>query len=117
MSAYSRYLLAVVLILWSVAFVIPLCDLFADEIRVVDGRGLVRAVKITRGAASIVVTLEPANGIAAKGECLATNVDGLAAEKRVAISAKSECAFSEVTGGSWQISVPQGYTWRVRLYE
>jgi hypothetical protein len=89
----------------------------ADEIRVVDARGLVRAVKISRGAVRIVVTLEGAMAASPRGECVATNVDGLSAEKRVQVSAKGECVFSDVTGGSWQIVVPSGFSWRVQLYE
>jgi hypothetical protein len=107
----------------AVAFVLSLSVLcavghvHADEIRVVDARGLVRAVKVTKGALRMVVILEPANSAVVKGECVATNVDGLAAEKRVPVSPQSECTFTEVSGGSWQVSVPQGATWRVQLYE
>lgn len=89
----------------------------AAEVRIVDLRGLVRAVKVTPGAARVVITLEALNGVALKGECVATNVDGLAAEKRAQISPKAECVFSEVSAGSWQISVPQGFLWRVQLYD
>lgn len=117
MKVRGRDLLKVVCISALVSIGAVVFDASADEIRVVDARGLVRAVKITQGVARMVVTFEPPNGVAAKGECVATNVDGLAAQKRVAISVKSECTFSEVTGGSWQISVPQGYMWRVQLYE
>ncbi len=89
----------------------------ADEVRIVDLRGLVRAVKVTRAPARVVITFEVSNGVAPKGECVATNVDGLAAEKRIQISNKAECVFSEVSSGSWQISVPQGFLWRVQLYD
>ena len=89
----------------------------ADEIRVVDARGLVRAVKISRGAVRVVVTLEGDKGASPRGECVATNVDGLSAENRVQVSAKGECLFSDVTGGSWQIVVPSDFSWRVQLYE
>ncbi len=89
----------------------------ADQIRIVDSGGLVRAIKITRSAAKVVVTLQSSQAVAIKGECVATNIDGLAAEKRVAISAKGECAFDAVGGGSWQITVPSGLTWQVRIYE
>lgn len=89
----------------------------ADEIRVVDARGLVRAVKISRGAVRVVVTLEGVPAGSVRGECIATNVDGLSAEKRVQVSGKGECVFSDITGGSWQILVPPGFSWRVELYE
>jgi len=116
-KAQVRYLLAIVSLSVLVAIALADSDVVADEIRVVDARGLVRAVKITRGAARMVVTLEPKNDVATTGECVATNVDGLAAEKRVAVSEKYECTFAEVRGGSWQISVPKDYMWRVQLYE
>ena len=89
----------------------------ADQIRIVDSGGLVRAIKIIHSAAKVVLTLQSQQAVAIKGECVATNVDGLAAEKRVTISAKGECAFAEVGGGSWQITVPSGLTWQVRIYE
>ncbi len=116
-QSQTRYLLIRVGFSALIAIAVTGGAVLADEIRVVDTRGLVRAVKITRGSARIVVTLETRAGSAVTGECVATNVDGLAAEKRVAISTKSECTFTEVRGGSWQIAVPQGYMWWVQLYE
>lgn len=90
----------------------------AEEIRIVDERGLVRVVKITRGAVKVLVTLESkSDTVTAHGECRAINVDGLAAEKRVQVSEKGECVFQGVTGGSWQITVPPQFQWRVQLYE
>ena len=89
----------------------------ADQIRIVDSGGLVRAIKITRSVAKVVVTLKSPLPLTVKGECIATNVDGLAAEKRVAISAKGECVFDEVSGGSWQITASDGVNWQVRIYE
>jgi hypothetical protein len=85
----------------------------AEEIRVVDAGGLVRAVKVVRANARIVVTLNSA----ATGECVATNVDGLAAERRVPVSPQGECIFSDVGVGSWQVQVPGKVGWRVRIYE
>lgn len=85
----------------------------AAEIRVVDAGGLVRAVKVVRGNARLVISLTSV----ATGECVATNVDGLAAEKRIAVSSKGECVFEDVSVGSWQIQVPGSVGWRVRIYE
>jgi hypothetical protein len=89
----------------------------ADQIRIVDSGGLVRAIKVTRAVAKVIVTIQSPQPQIIKGECIANNVDGLAAEKRVAISAKGECVFSEVSGGSWQITVSGGVNWQVRIYE
>jgi hypothetical protein len=86
---------------------------FAAEIRVVDAGGLVRAVKVVREKARIVVTLNSP----AAGECVATNVDGLAAERRIAVSPRGECVFADVGVGSWQVQVPGNVGWRVRIYE
>lgn len=85
----------------------------AAEIRVVDAGGLVRAVKVVHENARIVVTL---NSVAS-GECVATNVDGLAAERRVPVSSRGECVFSNVGVGSWQVQVPGSVGWRVHIYE
>lgn len=89
----------------------------AQEMRIVDAHGLVRAVRATKGVAvRIVVTLDLLDKPAPKGECVANNVDGLASEKRVPVSAsKGECVFTDVAPGSWQIAVPEGFTWRVRM--
>lgn len=85
----------------------------AAEIRVVDAGGLVRAVKVVRGNVRLVISLTRV----VAGECVATNVDGLAAEKRSAVSPKGECVFEDVSVGSWQIQVPGGVGWRVSMYE
>ena len=89
----------------------------ADQIRIVDSGGLVRAIKVTRSVAKVIVTIQSPQPQTIKGECIATNVDGLAAEQRVAISAKGECVFSQASGGSWQITVTGGVNWQVRIYE
>jgi hypothetical protein len=101
--------------------VLSLClaykQVVADEVRIVDARGLVRAVRISRGSVRVVVTLESGEKKTVAGECVATNVDGLSAEKRAPISQRSECVFLGIGGGSWQIAVPQGFSWRVQVYE
>lgn len=89
---------------------------FAAELRIVDAAGLVRAIKVVRDNAKVVVTFEGSSG-ALRGECIATNVDGLAPEKRTSISPQGECVFTDVAVGSWQLVVPQGAKWRARIYE
>jgi len=108
---------SLVLVCGAISLCMTLGSARADEVRVVDARGLVRAVKISRGSVRVVVTVEAAGKAAPVGECVATNVDGLAAEKRAALTPKGECVFSDVGGGSWQIGVPQGFSWRVQVYE
>ncbi len=85
----------------------------AAEIRVVDAGGLVRAVKVVRGNARLVISLSSST----QGECVAVNVDGLAAEKRVSVSPQGECVFTDVGVGSWQVQVPGSVGWRARIYE
>jgi hypothetical protein len=110
----SHSIYALALVLFALA---SFQDAWADQIRIVDSGGLVRAIKVTRVMARVVITFQGANASSIKGECIATNVDGLAAEKRVPVSAKAECAFSDVGGGSWQLTVPNGANWQVRIYE
>jgi hypothetical protein len=90
----------------------------AGELKILDSAGLVRAVKVVKNEAKIVVTLQPgaASG-ATRGECVAANIDGLAAEQRVGVSAKGECVFAGLSSGSWQITVPDGIRWKVQIYE
>jgi hypothetical protein len=108
--------LSVLLFLANISVFYP-SQVFAQEMRIVDAHGLVRAVRATKGVAGrIVVTLDLLDKPPPKGECVANNVDGLASEKRVSVSAvKGECVFMDVAPGSWQITVPEGFTWRVRL--
>ncbi len=89
---------------------------FAAELKVVDATGLLRAVRVVSGNARIVITIQHSPGTV-QGECVATNVDGLSSEKRVAISAKGECVFSDMAVGSWQITLPVKGKWRAQIYE
>lgn len=87
----------------------------AAELRVVDSAGLVRAVKVIRDTGQVVVTVRAAGDAKVQGECGATNVDGLAAEQKAPVSGQGECVFSNLPGGTWQIVVPQGTTWKARI--
>jgi hypothetical protein len=78
----------------------------------------VRGVKVVKDGGRVVLTLQEKGApAAARGECVATNIDGLAAEQRTAVSTKSECIFTGLSSGSWQIEVPSGVTWRAQIYE
>ncbi len=89
----------------------------AAELRVVDSAGLVRAVKVVRDTAKVVVTLRADTPAEFRGECSATNMDGLAAEQKAAVSAKGECVFSNLSSGTWQIAVPQGKGWKAQIQD
>lgn len=101
-------LLVCLMALWSAAD--------AAELRVVDSGGLVRAVRIVRGKARVVIVFQP-GGKSTGGECVATNVDGLATERHASVSAQGECTFTEMSEGSWQINVPGDRKWRAQIYE
>lgn len=105
-------LTGVLLCIW-----LPRCK--AEEVRVIDAAGMVRAVKIVKKTVSIVVTVDAeVNKISIpKGECTAINVDGLASERRVPISANGACVFTDVAEGTWQVRVPGEVSWRVRINE
>ncbi len=89
----------------------------AGELRVVDSSGLVRGIKVTRGAARLTVSLKSDSGAQVRGECVASNVDGIAADLKAVINPSGECVFPGVGDGSWQITVPAGLSWRVRIDE
>jgi len=93
----------------------------AAELRVVDALGLVRAVKVVRGPARIVISLQSPNGhvgaAVIRGECIAVNTDGLAAERKTNVSSRNECIFDQMSEGSWQIRVPEAATWKAQVYE
>jgi|GEM_PF-1794099 len=87
----------------------------ADELRILDSTGLVRAVRVVRGAAAVTVKVEGAQPPA--GECVAANLDGLATEKRQPISTTGVCLFTELASGTWQIDLPRKLRWRVTISE
>ena len=88
----------------------------AAEIRVIDSTGLVRAVRVVQHNSRIVITMQGETG-GVQGECVATNIDGLSAEKRVAASPKGECVFNDMPVGSWQVTIPGKVSWRAQIYE
>ena len=96
---------------------LPRCK--AEEVRVLDPAGMVRAVKIVKKSVSIVVTVDSEGDKRSipKGECAAVNVDGLASERRVPIFANGACVFTDVAEGTWQVRVPGDLSWRVRIHE
>ena len=98
-----------------VACLVATEDAHALELRVLDSAGLVRAVRVVKGAATAKITLEGKRPEG--GSCVATNVDGLAAEKREPVSAQGVCLFKELPAGSWQVSIPGKVRWRVEIDE
>lgn len=87
----------------------------AADLKIVDSAGLIRGVRVVRESSRVTVSLmDPKGG---RGECVATNVDGIASERREPISPKGECVFSALAAGTWQVTVSGGARWRVRIDE
>ena len=87
----------------------------AADLKIVDSAGLIRGVRVVRESSRVTVSLMDPKG--ARGECVATNVDGIASERREAISPKGECVFGSLAAGTWQVTVSGGARWRVRIDE
>ncbi len=85
----------------------------AADLRIIDSSGLVRAVRVVSQPATVKITIE---GVSSPhGECVAANVDGLAAEKREPVSPQGVCIFKELPTGSWQVTIPVKARWRVQI--
>jgi hypothetical protein len=88
------------------------CIAQAAELRIVDSIGLARAVKVVDDASSITLMVE--NPKEAGAECVLTNVDGLASERREKVSPAGECSFKDIAAGTWQVSFPRSVKWKVK---
>jgi hypothetical protein len=86
-----------------------------SQLRILDSTGLVRATRVVRESGDVKVSIE--GGATEKGECVATNLDGLAAERTVLVSPNGECVFSKLGAGSWQLRIPGGARWRAQIHE
>jgi hypothetical protein len=87
----------------------------AADLKIVDSAGLIRGVRVVRDSSQVTVSLVDPKG--ARGECVASNVDGIASERREPISPKGECVFNALAAGTWQVTVTGGARWRVRIDE
>ena len=87
----------------------------AADLKIIDPSGLIRAVRVVKDSSVVRITLVDAPG--ARGECVATNVDGIASERREQISPQGECVFKALAAGTWQVTVSGGARWRVRINE
>ena len=87
----------------------------AADVKIVDAAGLIRGVRVVRDSSRVTVSLVDAAG--ARGECVATNLDGIASERREAVSPKGECVFKGLAAGTWQITVTGGVRWRAHIDE
>jgi hypothetical protein len=85
------------------------------QLRILDSAGLVRATKVVVDSGTVKISLDEAGLV--KGECVATNLDGLAAERRIPVSPNAQCFFEKLSIGSWQVKVPGDVRWRAQIYE
>jgi hypothetical protein len=92
---------------------LPECAL-AEEMRVVDRTGLLRLVGAVSGEANIVIELDPQTAQATK-ECILTNLDGLATERRAPVDRNGRCTIHSVLATTWQIDSPAVGRYQVRL--
>lgn len=91
---------------------------YANELKIIDAMGLIRAVKIIRDPVSLRINVqEPSAARAANSRehvsCFAVNTDGLASERSVQADEHRNCVFSNMTAGTWQVHVEDGREWSV----
>jgi hypothetical protein len=84
----------------------------AAELRVIDSVGLARGVRVVEDASSVTIVVE--NPREAGGECVLSNIDGLASERREKISPAGECVFRDIAAGTWQVAFPRSVKWKVK---
>jgi hypothetical protein len=72
-----------------------------------------RATKVVVESATVTISLDEEDGV--KGECVATNLDGLATERTAPISPNGQCSFEKLSAGSWQVKVPVTGRWRAQI--
>jgi hypothetical protein len=91
---------------------------YANELKVVNAMGLIRAVKVIRAPVSLRIQIQdlPVDTSSKSGEmisCVAVNTDGLASERIVQADKNRNCIFRNMTAGTWQIQVQGAKEWRV----
>lgn len=89
-------------------------SVMADELRVVDRTGLVRAVRSVKGEATITIQLSPEAARTAK-ECVLINVDGLTTERRVAVDSQGRCVVRQAAATTWQVDTPAQGRYQVQI--
>lgn len=87
----------------------------AADIRIIDSAGLMRAARVVRDLSRVTVVVEEPKGL--RGECLLTNIDGIASERRESVSSAGMCVFTGVAAGTWQVKVTGALRWRVVVEE
>lgn len=101
-----------------VLFATPFRCSYADELKVVNSMGLIRAVKIIRAPVTLRIQVRNSSGdeLSNAGQrllCSAVNTDGLASERSVEADRNRACIFKNISAGTWQIQVQGAKEWSV----
>jgi hypothetical protein len=86
----------------------------ADELRVVDRAGLVRAVRSIKGEGTIVVQLSP-EAARTTPECVLLNIDGTTTERRAPVDSQGRCVVRQAAATTWQVDVPSTGRYKVQI--
>lgn len=91
---------------------------YANELKVVNALGLIRAVKVVRGPVSFRIqikdfSVDQPSKSRETISCFAVNTDGLASERSVQVDKNRNCIFNNMTAGTWQIQVQGAKEWSV----
>ena len=78
---------------------------YAGEVKIIDGHGLTRAVKVVK--ASAIVTVESKEKALLPNSIVLSNTDGIAADIGASNSSELQAVFKGVTDGTWQIKSSQ----------
>lgn len=112
---------SVLRVLWIVALtptIVMVCPAIAEELRVVEGSGLSRAVKVVRGKATVTITIVSNDSVQGDVSCTATNVDGIIADVTVSADAENHCVFDQLKSGTWRVSInPATFRWKAHIEE
>ncbi len=102
-----------------IAIVVGTCSSFAlpvlaDEVRVVDRAGLVRAVRSVKGEGTIVIQLSP-EAARTTPECVLLNIDGTTTERRAPVDSQGKCVVRQAAATTWQVDVPSTGRYKVQI--
>ena len=99
----KRQLLKFLLISFVLIFLAAL-ELYADELRIIDDRGLTRAIKDINAPAEVTAVFSDSF----KGTVKLESVDGISSDISAKTESKTEVLFSNVPNGLWRLKVDNG---------
>ena len=104
---FTQYLLCLLLPLILFIGVTP-HGAVAGELKILDARGLIRALKETRGVSTVIISLEENAADTAAQKSLSvvlSNVNGLAADISGRRGSSQTLIFEQVPEGEWRIQI------------